>query len=131
MNLNKNLLGGIYRKYVRIKGGLAKCVRLRTIGEVGLILANFVRTYYVDDTDLNNDRAPKYLKDLLKLITPPKDVKRWKNANGAPIDERNELQYTIVMGMRYHIRLTLKINSDHHAMMRTSKLLKVQMLMKC
>ena len=58
MNLNKNLLGGIYRKYVRIKGGLAKCVRLRTIGEVGLILDNFVRTYYVDDTDLNNDRAP-------------------------------------------------------------------------
>ena len=35
LNLNKNLLGEggwIYRNYVRIKGGQAKCVRLRTRG---------------------------------------------------------------------------------------------------
>ena len=51
LNLNKNLLGGgwIDRKYVRIKGGQAKCVRLRTKREGGLILAIFVRKYYVDD----------------------------------------------------------------------------------
>ena len=34
--------------------------------------------------------SPKTLKDLLKLITPPKGVKRGKNANGSPIDEGNE-----------------------------------------
>ena len=41
----------IYRKYVRIKGGQAKLVRLRTRGEGGrgLILTSFVRMYYVDD----------------------------------------------------------------------------------
>ena len=31
------------------------------------------------------------MKDLLELITPPKGVKRGKNANGSPIDEGNEL----------------------------------------
>ena len=31
LNLNKDLFGGgIYRKYVHIKGGQAKCVQLRT-----------------------------------------------------------------------------------------------------
>ena len=55
LNLNKNLLEGggegarIYRKYVRIKGGQTKCVRLRTRREGGLILAIFVRTYNMDD----------------------------------------------------------------------------------
>ena len=41
----------IYGKYVRIKGGQAKRVRLRTRGEGGggLILTSFVRMYYVDD----------------------------------------------------------------------------------
>ena len=35
--------------------------------------------------------SPKTLKDLLKLITSPKSVKREKNANGSLIDEGNEL----------------------------------------
>ena len=35
--------------------------------------------------------SPKTLKDLLKLITLPKDVKKGKNVNGSPIDEGNKL----------------------------------------
>ena len=35
--------------------------------------------------------SPKSLKNLLKLITPPKGVKGGKNTNGSPIDEGNEL----------------------------------------
>ena len=33
------------------------------------------------------------MKDLLELITPPKSVKRGKNANGSPTDEGNELYH--------------------------------------
>ena len=35
--------------------------------------------------------SPKNLKDLFKLITPPKGVKREENVNGAPTDKGNEL----------------------------------------
>ena len=41
--------------------------------------------------NLMKNASPKTLKDLLKLITPPKGVKRGKNANSSPIDEGNEL----------------------------------------
>ena len=41
--------------------------------------------------NLVKNASPKTLKDLLKLITPPKGVKRGKNANGSPTDEGNEL----------------------------------------
>ena len=54
LNLNKSLLGGIYRKYVRIKGGQSKSVRSSTRKKGGSDFGNFVRTYYVDD--------PKVLK---------------------------------------------------------------------
>ena len=57
------------------------------------------------------NESPKTLKDPLKLIIPPKGVKRGKNANGLPTDEGNDL-YDFD-GMRYHIRLTLKVSSDH------------------
>ena len=40
---------------------------------------------------LMKNASPKTLKDLLKLTTPPKGVKRGKNANGSPTDEGNEL----------------------------------------
>ena len=67
LNLNENLLGEdeggrggrggggwIYRTYVRIKGGGGGVKPKRTSaskgGEGGLILAIFVRTYYVDDS---------------------------------------------------------------------------------
>ena len=51
LNLNKNLLGkeGIYREYILVKGGQAKCVRLRTKRERGSNFGDFVRTYYVGD----------------------------------------------------------------------------------
>ena len=64
--------------------------------------------------------SPKNLKDLLKLITPPKGVKRGKNANGALTDKANKLYDCDgdEMGM-----------GDHQVMMRTSKLPKVLMLM--
>ena len=42
---------------------------------------------------LMKNASPKTLKDLLKLITPPKGVKRGKNANGSPTDEGNELYH--------------------------------------
>ena len=54
--------GWIYRKYVRLKGGQAKCVRLRTRGEGGLILVIFVRTYYVDDPLLMTRLPKQYSK---------------------------------------------------------------------
>ena len=40
--------------------------------------------------NLMKDASPKTLKDL-KLITPPKGVKRGENANGSPTDEGNEV----------------------------------------
>ena len=41
--------------------------------------------------NLTKNASPKTLKDLLKLITSPKGVKRGKNANGSPIEEGNDL----------------------------------------
>ena len=41
--------------------------------------------------NLMKNASPKTLKDLLKLITPAKSVKRGKNANSLPIDEGNGL----------------------------------------
>ena len=41
--------------------------------------------------NLMKNSSPKNLKDLLKLITPPKSIKRGKNPNSAPNDEGNEL----------------------------------------
>ena len=43
--------------------------------------------------NLMKEPSPKNLKDLLKLITPPKDVKKGKNANAAPTDEGNEVYH--------------------------------------
>ena len=41
--------------------------------------------------NLMKNPIPKNLKDLLKLIIPPKGVKREENVNGVPTDEGNEL----------------------------------------
>ena len=54
LNLNKKLLGGggggwLYRKYMRIKGGSRQIRKIAYKEGGGLILAIFVRTYYVDD----------------------------------------------------------------------------------
>lgn len=40
---------------------------------------------------LNKNKSPKNLKDLLKLITPPKGVKRKGETTAVPVDEGGEL----------------------------------------
>ena len=54
MNLNKKILGEgksieKVRTHAQVGGGQPKSVRLRTRKEAGLILAIFVRTYYMDE----------------------------------------------------------------------------------
>ena len=41
--------------------------------------------------NLNSNKGPKSLQDLLKLITPPKGVKRRSQNTAIPIDEGEEL----------------------------------------
>ena len=49
------------------------------------------KTYAFQGKSDEENPSPKNLKDLLKLITPPKSVKRGKNANGSLTDKANEL----------------------------------------